>query len=144
MRKRRAYRATDVKNVSLEKILVLAPTGAVTVGMDIGKHEVFVVLRWADGTFERPWKVCNPAEIKLLVRILTKLAKARPLTVAMESTGTYGDALRQALTDADLNVHRVNGKATHDYAEIFDGVPSQHDGKDAAIVAELAAGEAPR
>jgi transposase len=33
----------------------------------------------------------------------------------------------------------VNGKATHDYAEIFDGVPSQHDGKDAAIIAELAA-----
>ncbi|HLJ92148.1 MAG TPA: hypothetical protein VKU02_03040 [Gemmataceae bacterium] len=25
------------------------------------------------------------------------------------------------------------------YAEVFDGVPSQHDGKDAAVVAELAA-----
>ena len=139
MPKRRAYRATDVKNVSVKKILVLAPTGIVTVGMDIGKHEIFVVVRWADGTFERPWKVRSPFEIMMLVRILTELAKARPLTVAMESTGTYGDALRQALTDADLNVHRVSGKATHDYAEIFDGVPSQHDGKDAAIVAELAA-----
>ena len=59
--------------------------------------------------------------------------------IAMESTGTYGDALRQALTDAKLTVHRVSGKAVHDYAEIFDGVPSQHDGKDAAMVAELAA-----
>ena len=26
---------------------------------------------------------------------------------------------------------------THDYAEVFDGVPSQHDGKDAAMIAEL-------
>jgi hypothetical protein len=43
------------------------------------------------------------------------------------------------LTDAKLTVHRVSGKAVHDYAEIFDGVPSQHDGKDAAMVAELAA-----
>ena len=51
----------------------------------------------------------------------------------MESTGTYGDALRQALSDAGLSVHRVSGKAAHDYAEIFDGVPSKHDGKDAAI-----------
>src|SRR5258708_892139 len=59
--------------------------------------------------------------------------------VAMESTGTYGDALRQALEDAKLPVYRVSAKATHDYAEIMDGVPSQHDGKDAAIVAELAA-----
>ena len=70
---------------------------------------------------------------------LQRLADGRPLTIAMESTGTFGDALRQALTDAKLTVHRVSGKAVHDYAEIFDGVPSQHDGKDAAMVAELAA-----
>ena len=34
---------------------------------------------------------------------------------------------------------RVSGKAAKDHAETFDGVPSQHDGKDAAVVAELAA-----
>src|SRR5262249_54793102 len=49
--------------------------------------------------------------------------------VAMESSGTYGDALRQALGDNGIEVQRVNGKAAHDYAEVFDGVPSQHDGK---------------
>ena len=32
-----------------------------------------------------------------------------------------------------------SSKAASDYAEVFDGVPSQHDGKDAAVVAELAA-----
>ena len=57
----------------------------------------------------------------------------------MESSGTYGDALRQALADNQIEVQRVGGKAAHDYAEVFDGVPSQHDGKDAAVVAELAA-----
>jgi hypothetical protein len=36
-------------------------------------------------------------------------------------------------------VQRVNPKVAHDYAEVFDGVPSQHDGKDAAVVAERAA-----
>jgi transposase len=36
-------------------------------------------------------------------------------------------------------VWRVSPKAAHDYAEVFDGVPSQHDAKDAAVVAELAA-----
>ena len=48
--------------------------------------------------------------------------------VSMESTGTYGDALRAALAAAGLEVHRVGGKAAHDYAEVFDGVPSQHPG----------------
>lgn len=139
MRKRRAYRGVNVKNVCLKEMLAEAPEGAVTVGVDVGKHVMFVVLRWSDGCFERPWKVTNPTEIVLLVQTLTEVSKACPVTVAMESSGTYGEPLRQALTDAKLNVERVSGKATHDYAEIFDGVPSQHDGKDAAIVAELAA-----
>ena len=139
MGKRRAYRSTAVKKVVLEKVLASAPAGDVHIGMDVGKAEVFAVLRWSDGTFERPWKVKNPTEIMPLVAILQVLAKDRAVTIAMESTGTYGDALRQALGDAELCVHRVSGKAAHDYAEIFDGVPSKHDGKDAAVVAELAA-----
>jgi transposase len=139
MGKRRAYRSTAVKKVALEKLLELAPVGDVHLGMDIGKGEVFTVIRWSDGTFERPWKAKNPTEISELVALFQVLAKDRAVTVAMESTGTYGDALRQALSDAGLSVHRVSGKAAHDYAEIFDGVPSKHDGKDAAVVAELSA-----
>ena len=45
---------------------------------------------------------------------------------------------RQALPDAKISVSRVSNKASHDYAEIFDRVPSQHDGKDAAVIAKLA------
>jgi len=56
----------------------------------------------------------------------------------MESSGTYGDAFRQALGDAGVGLVRVSGKAVKDQSETFDGVPSQHDGKDAAIIADLA------
>ena len=139
MGKRRAYRSTAVKKIVLEKLLEWAPVGDVHVGMDIGKEEIFTVIRWADGTFERPWKAKNPTEIVSLVGVLQVLARDRSVTVAMESTGTYGDALRQALGDAGVSVHRVGSKAAHDYAEVFDGVPSKHDGKDAAVVAELSA-----
>ena len=137
--KREAYRSVDVKQVWVESLVTNRPAEAATVGLDIAKSEVMVVLRWSDGSFERPWQAENPGEIPDLIYRLQQLATGRSLRVAMESTGTYGDALRQALTDAKLDVHRVSGKAVHDYAEIFDGVPSQHDGKDAAIVAELAA-----
>jgi len=75
----------------------------------------------------------------VIVEFLASLAHRRKLSVAMEPTGTYGDPLRYALTQAGLDVHRVQGKAAHDYAEIFDGVPSQHDCKDAGVVADLAA-----
>lgn len=95
--------------------------------------------RWADGHFERPWRVANPSALPTLVDLRQRLAADRPFVVAMESSGTYGDALRQALADQQLAVERVSSKATKDYAEVFDGVPSQHDGKDAALVAALAA-----
>jgi transposase len=137
--KRRAYKATEVKNVLLEEVLRSAPAGAATAGLDIGKYEISAVVRWQDGSFERPWKVRNPSEIERMVGLLRKVADDRPLRVAMESTGTYGDAMRAQLDQAGLEVRRVGGKAAHDYAEVFDGVPSQHDGKDAAVIAKLAA-----
>ena len=107
--------------------------------MDVGKEHVFVVIRISDGSFERPWKVRNPSQIEFLVGLLVRLSEHQRLTVAMESTGTYGDPLRAELATVGLPVVRVSGKAASDHAETFDGVPSQHDGKDAAVVAELAA-----
>jgi transposase len=137
--RRKAYRATDVKDVRLEEVLKRAPAGAVTAGVDIGKEAIYGVVRWSDGSFERPWKAKNPAEVATLVGVLRALAGRRELIVAMESTGSYGEPLHSKLAEAGLTVHRVGGKAAHDYAEVFDGVPSQHDGKDAAVIAELAA-----
>lgn len=139
MNKSKAYRATDVNNVRIEEVLRIASGRKATVGMDVGKHEIFGVVRWEDGDFERPWKAKNPSEVRLLVEQLWRLAQGCVVRVAMEPTGTYGDPLRAELQRRGLSLDRVGGKAAHDYAEIFDGVPSQHDGKDAAVVAELAA-----
>jgi transposase len=79
------------------------------------------------------------SELSILVQKLKELGHGREMVIAMEPTGTYADPVRQALHDAGLEVYRVSPKASHDYAEILDGVPSQHDGKDAACVAELSA-----
>src|SRR5512143_3122522 len=139
MQKRRAYRATNVKQIAVEQVLEDRPEGTVHVGLDVGKEEIYAVVRWSDGTFGRPWKALNPSEVDMLVEILGKICTRHPLTAAMESTGTYGDVLRARLGQGGLVLHRVSGKAASDYAEVFDGVPSQHDGKDAAVIAELAA-----
>jgi transposase len=137
--KSKACRSTDVKNVVLDEVLSKAALGRVTVGTDIGKFEIFAVIRFSDGTFLRPWRVQNPSELEYFVWLLQRVSKEHDVTVAMESTGTYGDALRSELAEVGLPVARVSGKAARDYAEIFDGVASQHDRKDAAVVAELCA-----
>jgi transposase len=137
--KSKAYRATDVNRVDGERIRQEHPGQPLMIGLDIGKYRVLAVARWPAGDFERPWLVANPEQLPDLLRLLRQLGQGRSVTVALEPSGTYGDPVRQALTDAGVPVQRVSPKAAHDYAEVFDGVPSQHDGKDAAVVAELAA-----
>lgn len=135
----KAYRAVDVKRVDLKQWLEGRYESIVHVGLDVGKESVLCVLRWGLDDRDRPWRVDNPGEASLLATMLAEVGRGRRLIVAMEPTGTYGDALRQALQKEGLEVHRVSPKQASDYAETFDGVPSQHDGKDAGVIAELAA-----
>jgi transposase len=137
--KSRAYRAVDVNRVEAAAWLKGRDETMVHVGLDVGKQALFCTLRWGPSDFDRPWRVRNPAGVARLAQLLCEVQQGRRLIVALEPTGTYGDALRQALQQAGLAVHRVSPKQASDYAELFDGVPSQHDGKDAAVVAELAA-----
>jgi transposase len=135
----RAYGAIGVKQVDGHRFGRNHDGQDLFIGLDIGKYDMKAVARWSDGSFERPWQVQNPTEIHVLIGLLTQLRPERRLLVGMEPSGTYGDALRQALHDADIAVARISPKISHDYAEVFDGVPSQHDGKDAALIAELTA-----
>jgi transposase len=137
--KKKAYSSVAVNDVQLSKILAGREGAALDVGCDIGKQRVLVMLRWGEGDLEKPWRVRNPSELTRLRDLLVELSYGRRLRIGMEPTGTYGDPLRQLLADAGLTVQRVGAKAAHDYAEVYDGVPSQHDGKDAAVVAELVA-----
>jgi transposase len=135
----KAYRSTPVKQVDLARCLSGRLGEKVVAGLDVGKRSIWVVLRFADETYLRPWRAANPSEVPVLTELLKAASEQVKLMVAMESSGTYADPLRQALGDAGLLVMRVSSKASHDWAESFDGVPSQHDGKDAAVVAELCA-----
>jgi len=137
--RKRAYGTVAVNRVDVERLAQGREGQPACVGFDVGKYELVGVLRWSADDFERPWRVANPSQIAQAVDVLRRLGQGRALQIAMESSGTYGDALRQALHDADLPLRRVSAKAAHDYAEVFDGVPSQHDGKDAAVIAELLA-----
>jgi hypothetical protein len=124
--KSRPYASVSVKSVEIESWSTSRAGQACVVGVDVAKFELMAVLRWPDGAFQKPWRIINPDEIGLLIALLEKLHSSCPVTVAMESSGTYGDALRQTLSDAGIPVQRVSAKAVKDQAETFDGVPSQH------------------
>lgn len=137
--KKRAFQTRPVQSVRIDDIKSKVLELGASVGNDVSKAEFVVCVRYGDGTFERPWKAHSTKDMELLMGLLKELNQIRAVPIGLESTGTYGDALRQALTDAGLDVRRVSGAACEAYAETFDGVPSQHDAKDAAIIAELVA-----
>jgi transposase len=133
------YKAVDVKRIRLEEILEGREGFGAIVGVDVSKEELKLSVRWEDGEFDRPWKAKNPLGVGFLASLLGEVSKGRDFRVALEPSGTYGDPFRQALTDAGIEVHRVSPKHVFDYKEIFDGVPSQHDGKDGCVIADLSA-----
>ena len=104
MSKKRSYQRTSVNKLSSEAVkdraIELGGSGT-CVGLDIAKREIVVVVRWASDEFEKPWRVKNPNEIDSLVELLVMLKEiCGSLTVGLESTGNYGEAVRRAMTEA--------------------------------------------
>jgi hypothetical protein len=135
MNQSKPYAALPVHRIVLSQLTPGRPGLDVVVGCDLGTFEIRAVPRWGSADCGRPWRVLNPQQVPDLVRLLLQLAQGRRRRLALEPSGTYGDVVRPALHDAGRPVRRVSPKAAHDYAAICDGVPSQHEGTDAAGVA---------
>ena len=112
--------------------------GRVVFAVGVAKVDMVAAVVGGDGQVVRTvcWK--NPVENGLVLALLAGLSAAGlSVEAVMESSGTYGDVLRQQLLEHGVPVFRVSGKRTHDAAEVYDGVPSLHDAKSAAIIAKL-------
>jgi transposase len=136
MRKRSTYRMVPIKDVKLEKLKEVLAGQKVTVAVDNAKEvPVAAVMKKADEVLlTMKWK--QPSQTLEVVELFGSLG-ASQVQVAMEPSGTYGDALRAQLWAAGMEVYRVSSKRVHDLAEVHDGVPSHHDAKSAAIIGKL-------
>ena len=59
------------------------------------------------------------------------------IDIVIESTGTYGDAMRYQFRNRGFEIYQINAKRVSDAQEIYDGVPSMHDAKSATIISRL-------
>jgi transposase len=134
--RKRTYRAVTVKQLDMDQLGV--GHDRLILGCDAAKEiwygawmnpqgEVLQTIRWdqVDETRE------------LLTRLGALHAAGVAVEVAVEPTATYADAVVAQLLAQGVAVYRINTKHSHDYQEIYDGVPSGHDAKAAAIVAKL-------
>ena len=136
--KKRIYRRMSVNDFQPQSISLSELGGPLVFAVDIAKVDMVAAFAGADGRVLQTicWKA--PSE-NLTVLGLLRGFRAAGVTVevVMEPSGTYGDVFCHQLKQDEFPVFMVSGKRTHDAMEIFDGVPSLHDAKAAAIIARL-------
>jgi transposase len=136
--KKRIYRRMPVNDFQPDTVSAADLRGKLVFGVDIAKVDMVAAIAGADGRVLHTisWKA--PEQNVAVLAILRGFrARGIPVEVVMEPSGTYGDVLRFLLENDGFAVFMVSGKRTFDAKEIFDGVPSLHDAKSAAIIARL-------
>lgn len=132
--KKKAYRAVDVKKLNVEKLLSKAGDERVIFGIDVAKEDFYCSLMNNKREVLTTVKWKHPFETEKFVSIIKQFPRAESV---LEPSGTYGDPLRYILEKFEIPVYRVSPKRSHDAAEVYDGVPSWHDAKSAAIISKL-------
>jgi transposase len=137
MGSRKTYRGVQIKSLDRPRLLA-SITGAVVVSIDVAKAAFAAAFVLLTGTLLRIVRFEHPTETSAFLELLDAIKqRAIAVTVLMEPTGTYGDALRYQLGLRGHAIRMVQPKRTHDAREVFDGVPSKHDNKDTVTLAQL-------
>ena len=134
--KKRTYRAVNVNKVDVERLAEAVRGERVVFGLDVAKEVVVGSVVTGSGELKLNVKWRHAEESMELVELLAGLPVAS-IEVAMEPSGTYGDALQYQFARRGIVVYRVSPKRSHDAAEVYDGVPSWHDVKSAGLLARL-------
>jgi transposase len=138
MKKKRTYKTVDVQQVELVRLLSLLPAMLAVVAIDVAKKRQVAAFCDPQGTKQILVKFEHPAQTPRFMELVGGLAATgKTVQVVMEPTGTYGDILCYQAQERGAEVYQISPKRTHDAAEVFDGVPSYHDAKDATVIARL-------
>jgi transposase len=132
--KKHNYRTKKVNEINWPELGQQLGGEAVTFAVDVAKAQQYALLTNDTQSLSIivKWELL---ETKGLIHELKQLNC--PVTVVMESTGTYGDAMRHQFRQAGFILYQASAKRVHDAKEIFDGVPSLHDAKAACLIAKL-------
>lgn len=134
--RKRVYRAERIGQVNYAALAKSLTGKDIAFGIDVAKEDFFGVFMDKNEHIHRVIRWKSPQEVCNLESLLTSLPVSH-LEVALESSGTYGDALVHRLRQIGIAVYLVSAKKSKDYSEVYDGVPSSHDAKSSAIIAKL-------
>lgn len=140
MKKKRTYHAAPVEQLRLEEVLPLLISAGCVIALDVAKEKFVVALATLAGEVIKLFRFRHPTETRGFLEVVASLKSqvaVGQLKIAMEPTGTYGDAIRHHLVETGVPVWMVSPKRTYDSQALFDNVQSLHDPKSAVLVAKL-------
>jgi transposase len=133
--KKRTYRAKNVNKINWATITERLSGDLSVFAIDVAKQKQYALLTNADNSVSELLWWNHPEQTSEVLSILEGLSCS--LEVVMESTGTYGDALRYQFRQSGFAIYQMNAKRVSDAQEVYDGVPSMHDAKSATVITRL-------
>lgn len=130
------YEAVSIKDVDVEYLADQFDYERLQVGFDVAKETHFACLM---GPHWEHYYVCRfdaRAQMDEMLALLEGLP-AEEVVCTLEPTGTYGEPLRAELQRHGFTVTQMAAAKCGQAQELFDDVPSLHDGKSAYLVARL-------
>ena len=133
--KKHTYRSKNVNKINWIQVTEKSPDELLLFAIDVAKEKQYALLSNASGTVSELIWWNHPEQTH---EVLDRLESfSCPLDVVMESTGTYGDAMRHQFRRSGFGIYQISAKRVSDAQEVFDGVPSQHDAKAATLITQL-------
>jgi len=133
--KKRTYRTKNVNKIDWIQFNKRLSGKEVSLAIDIAKEHQYAVLANEEVGVLELIKWSHPKQTPELMNALRNMGC--PVVVIMESTSTYGDALRYQFRALGFSIHQASAKRVHDASEVYDGVPSLHDAKSASILSRF-------
>ena len=125
--KKHTYRSKNVNKINFSQVKERLANEPVVFAIDIAKDKQYGLLSNASGTVSEFIWWSHPGQTVELLAGLQSLECS--IDIVLESTGTYGDALRFQFRNCGFGIYQMNAKRVSDASEIYDGVPSMHDAK---------------
>jgi len=133
--KKHTYRSKNVNKINWSQVTEQLTGDVVTFAIDIAKEKQYALLSDSKGSLSELVWWNHPEQTPDMLAVLEGFTC--PVDVVMESTGTYGDALRHQFITSGFGIYQISAKRVSDAQEIYDGVPSLHDAKAATLITRL-------
>lgn len=134
--KKRIYQAVAINKVNIERLRKFTIGKRIVFAVDVAKIDFYGAFFTQEKEVLQTIKWKSPSQVKDMLELLRSLG-AKRLEVVLEPTGTYGATFREQIEKQGFPAYLMSPKRCHDAREIFDGVPSSHDAKAAAIIGKL-------